>query len=145
MSFITKAVEGAEITSNVDSESPTSCKTILLVDDRDDTRLMTRWFLANFGYAVQAVRNAEEALRVFNPNTHDLVVTDNRMPGMSGLEMSHVLKLRSPSTPILMYCGEPPEPCPAIDFVVKRPTHLLALKDAIDRLLAQSRRSPDSP
>jgi len=143
MSFIAKAVESAENTSNVDSESPTSCKTILLVDDRDDTRLMTRWFLANFGYAVEAVRNAEEALRVFDPSTHDVVITDNRMPGMSGLEMTHVLKLRSPTTPILMYCGEPPESSPAVDFVVKRPTHLLVLKDAIDRLLAQRQRPCD--
>jgi CheY-like chemotaxis protein len=122
----------------MNSESPTSCKTILLVDDRDDTRVMTRWFLSNFGYIVQAVRNAEEALRVFDPRSHDLVLTDNSMPGMSGLEMSHVLKLRSPSTPILMYCGDPPKPSPAVDLVIQRPTHMLFLKDAIDQLLTET-------
>jgi CheY-like chemotaxis protein len=111
-------------------------KTILLVDDEDDIRVTTKWFLANFGYAVDAVRTAEEALAVFNPTIHDLVVTDNTMPGMTGAEMAHVIKLRSPSTPILMYTGHPPDDQSCVDQVIQRPTHLLKLRDAADKLLA---------
>jgi CheY-like chemotaxis protein len=111
-------------------------KTILLVDDGDECRVTTKWFLANFGYAVDAARTAEEALALFDPAIHDLVVTDNAMPGMTGAEMAHVIKLRSPSTPILMYSGNPPDNRSCLDLVVQRPTHLLTLKDAADRLLA---------
>ena len=112
-------------------------KTILLVDDGDDCRITTTWFLANFGYAVDAARTAEEALALFDPKIHDLVVTDNAMPGMTGAEMAHIIKLRSPSTPVLMYSGNPPANRSCLDFVIQRPSHLLTLKDAVDKLLAE--------
>ena len=111
-------------------------KTILLVDDGDECRVTTKWFLMNFGYAVDAARAAEEALALFNPAIHDLVVTDNSMPGMTGAEMAHVIKLRAPSTPVLMYSGNPPDDRSCLDLVVQRPTHLLTLRDAVERLLA---------
>jgi len=111
-------------------------KMLLLVDDGDDTRVTTKWFLTSFGYAVDAARSAEEALALFNPAIHDLVVTDNAMPGMTGAEMAHVIKLRSPPTPVLMYSGNPPDDRSCLDLVIQRPTHLLTLKDAADRLLA---------
>ena len=116
--------------------TPTPAKTILLVDEGDECRVTTKWFLTNFGYAVDAVRSAEEALALFNPAAHDLVVTDNAMPGMTGAEMAHIIKLRSPSTPILMYSGHPPDDRSCLDLVIQRPTHLLTLKDAADKLLA---------
>ena len=118
---------------------PAQVKTILLVDDGDECRITTKWFLTNFGYAVDAARSAEEALAQFNPAVHDLVITDNTMPGMSGAEMARVIKVRSPSTPVLMYSGQPPEDRSCLDLVVQRPTHLLTLKDAADKLLAAER------
>lgn len=117
---------------------PAQLKTILLVDDGDDFRVTTKWFLTHFGYIVDAARNAEEGLALFNPAIHDLVVTDNSMPGMTGAEMAHVIKLRSPTTPILMYSGNPPDDQSCLDCVIQRPAHLLALKDAADKLLAES-------
>jgi CheY-like chemotaxis protein len=119
----------------VDTVAGTSVKTILLVDDQDDCRLTTKWFLANFGYAVDSARGAEEALALFDPRVHDLIVTDNSMPGMTGAEMAHIIKMRSPGTPVLMYTALPPEERSCLDAVVQRPTHLLALKEAVDRLL----------
>jgi two-component system, cell cycle sensor histidine kinase and response regulator CckA len=109
---------------------------ILLVDDGDDTRLMTKWFLANLGYHVDAARSAEEGLLQFDPKLYDLVVTDNSMPGMSGLEMAHVIKMRSPSTPVVMYTGRIPERHSCVDAVIQRPAHLLFLRETIERLLA---------
>jgi DNA-binding NtrC family response regulator len=117
-------------------------KTILLVDDLDDCRVATKWFLANFGYAVDSVRSAEEALVLFNPLIHDVIVTDNSMPGMSGAEMAHIIKLRSPSTPVLMYTGHPPEDHSCVNLVIKRPTHLLMLKDGVEMLLSQKASVP---
>ena len=111
-------------------------KTILLVDDRDDSRITTKWFLSNFGYGIESVRSAEEALALFDPKHHDLVITDNSMPGMSGAEMAHVIKMRSPSTPVLMYTGMAPEDRSCLDVVIQRPTHLLSLKEAVEKLLS---------
>jgi CheY-like chemotaxis protein len=112
-------------------------KTILLVDDVDEFRVTTKWFLSNFGFAVESARSAEEALARFNPKIHDVVVTDNSMSGMSGAEMAHVIKLRSPSTPVLMYTGLAPDDQSCVDLVIQRPAHMLALKEGVDKLLAE--------
>jgi CheY-like chemotaxis protein len=95
----------------------------------------TKWFLSNLGYAVDSARGAEEALALFDPKVHDLIVTDNTMQGMTGGEMAHIIKLRSPSTPVLMYTGKAPDDRSCLDAVVERPTHLLTLKEAVDRIL----------
>jgi DNA-binding NtrC family response regulator len=117
-------------------------KTVLLVDDVDDCRVATKWFLANFGFAVDSVRCAEEALALFDPKIHDVVVTDNSMPGMTGSEMAHIIKLRSPATPVLMCTGRPPKDHACVDIMLERPIHLLTLKEAVDRLLAD--RQPEA-
>ena len=123
------------------NSSSTGNTTILLVDDNDSCRLTTKWFLENFGYAVESARTAEEALLLFNPKMHDVVVTDNSMPGISGLEMAHVIKLRSPATPVIMYTGNAPEDRNCIDAMIQRPTHLLPVKEAIDKLALQKAKS----
>ena len=120
------------------NEPPTPrLKTILLVDDTDESRLVTKWFLSYFGYVVQSVRSAEEALRIFDPKIHDAVLTDNSMEVMSGLEMAHIIKLRSPSTPVIMHTGLPPEDRSCLDLVVQKPAHVLDIKEALDKLLAE--------
>jgi len=111
-------------------------KTVLLVDDNVDTRLLTKIFLNHFGFEVDSVNSAGEALKRFDPLVHDLVLTDNSMPGMTGAEMAHLIKQRSRSTPILMCTGNPPRDISSVDSVLSKPTHLLAIKDAIDELLA---------
>jgi DNA-binding NtrC family response regulator len=98
--------------------------------------LITKWFLDYVGYVVHAFSNAEDALAQFDPKIHDLVVTDNSMSPMTGAEMAHIIKMRSPGTPVLMYTGAAPQNRSCLDKVVQRPTPLPDLKDAIDKLLA---------
>jgi len=117
-------------------------RTLLVVDDNDVARITTKWFMANFGYAVESARSAEEALRIFTPSVHDLVITDNSMPGMTGAQMARLIKEQSPSTPILMYTGNPPDDTACLDDVIQRPTHLLEVKAAVDRLLETRSTSP---
>jgi len=109
--------------------------TILLVDDNDASRVATKWFLTNFGYEVDTARSAEEGLALFDIHTHDLIITDNSMPTMSGAELAHIIKLRSGSTPVIMFSGAPPADHSCLDRVIRRPAHLLALKEAADDLL----------
>ncbi len=121
-----------------------SARTLLLVDDNDDSRTVLRWFLENFGYVVQSTRGVREALGVFDPRVHDVVVTDNAMPGVSGCEMAHIIKLRSPDTPVVMYSGEKPTDTTCLDEVVLKPSHLLTLKDALDKVLGRAQLSRPS-
>ena len=107
---------------------------MLLVDDNDDTRVLTKWFLDNFGFVVETSRSAQEALSRFDPKTHDVILTDNSMPGMSGQELAHVAKMRSPTTAIVMFTGNPPVDRSCIDKVIAKPASLLDVKEAIDAL-----------
>jgi two-component system cell cycle sensor histidine kinase/response regulator CckA len=111
-------------------------KTILLVDDQDECRVPTKWFLNNFGFEVDTARNAEEALVLFDPHIHDLVITDYSMPGITGAEMAHIIKLRSPSTLVMMYTGNAPVDRSCLDLVLEKPNHLLVLKETVDGLFA---------
>ena len=123
----------------VKPEPPAPPKTVLIVDDEDACRITTAWFLGNFGYTVSATRSAEEALELFDPAVHDVVLTDNSMPGISGIEMAHIIKLRSPATLVVMYTGLAPADQSCLDLVIQRPAHLLTLKEALDKLLAARR------
>jgi CheY-like chemotaxis protein len=120
----------------VGNSLPARTMTVLLVDDGSDTRLVTKWFLDYSGCVVHAFSNAEEALAQFDPKIHDVVITDNSMPHMTGVEMAHIIKLRSPSTPVLMYTGAPPADRSCLDAVVQKPAPLPLLKDAVDQLFA---------
>ncbi len=118
------------------AKGPGAPRGILLVDDSDDARLTTKWFLSSFGYSVDTARDPAEALKMFDPAVHDAVVTDNSMPGMSGAEMAHIIKLRSPKTRVMMYSGQPPADTSCLDVVLQRPAHLLSLREALRELMA---------
>jgi DNA-binding NtrC family response regulator len=120
---------------SVASPPAVSIKTILLVDDARGTRLMTKWFLDYVGFVVHACSNPEDALARFDPKIHDLVVTENSMAPMTGAEMAHIIKMRSPNTPVLMYTGAPPADRSCLDAMIQKPAPLPALKAEIDKLL----------
>jgi CheY-like chemotaxis protein len=120
-------------------------KTILLVDDMDASRITAKWFLSSFGYEVVCARTAEEALMLFKPELHQAVVTDNSMPWMSGAEMAHIVKLRSPATPVVMFSHAPPADRSCLDVVIQKPAHLLALKEALDSLKPGSGKGLEHP
>jgi CheY-like chemotaxis protein len=128
-----------------DSPTPAAPKTILLVDDTDESRSITKWFLGSLGYMVHSLPNAVEALAVFNPCVHALVVTDNSMPGMTGHELAHIVKMRSPSTPVLMYSGNFPADRSGLDSVVQKPRQMVALREAINRLLCAAEKISAQP
>lgn len=121
---------------SVDSQKR-SLKTILLVDDHDESRLTAKWFLNSFGYAVDTVRSAEDALTVFDSKVHDLIITEHFLQGMSGVEMAHIIKLRSALTPVVLRTATPPSTPASTDLVLDKTVHLLVLKDAIEQLLAR--------
>jgi len=120
----------------VEKETSTAVKTILVVNDDDESRVLLKFFLDNVGYAVDLAQNAEEGLSRFDRNLHDLVLTDNTMPGMSGSEMAHIIKLRSPATPVIMFTGNPPTDRSAVDFMITKPAHLIEIKEAVEKCLA---------
>lgn len=118
-------------------QPPAHAKTILLIDADDASRVATKWFLENFSFDVDSAHNGEAALAVFDPRIHDLIITDNSLPGMNGQELAHIIKLRSPLTPVIMYAFVAPPDCSCLDRMILKPTHLLFLRDAAEALVTQ--------
>ena len=78
---------------------------VLVVDDDPVVRKSFDRVLSSKGYAVITAENGEEALRKLNEEKYDLVYTDIRMPGISGLEVAEQVKARKPWTPVVIITG----------------------------------------
>ena len=75
---------------------------VLLVDDNRDGLLVRRALLQEQGFRVQMAQNGEEGLKLFDSITFDVVVTDYRMPKMSGMELIGHLRKRNPRVRIVL-------------------------------------------
>jgi DNA-binding response OmpR family regulator len=110
-------------------------KSILLVEYDDASRIAIKWFLAYFNFDVHSARTGEEALALFDPTLHDLIITNNFLPGMNGQELAHIIKLRAPKTPVIVFAGELPTNRNCLDRVIVKPTQLLLLQETVEALL----------
>jgi two-component system C4-dicarboxylate transport response regulator DctD len=79
--------------------------TVLFVEDEHHVRLAGKQTLELAGFSTVACASAEEALTQLTPDWSGVVVTDIRMPGMSGLDlMSRCLEL-DPDLPVILITG----------------------------------------
>ncbi|MCB1183252.1 sigma-54-dependent Fis family transcriptional regulator [bacterium] len=75
---------------------------ILIVDDEATIRESLRESLQAEGYDAEIAESGEEALARTHREVYDLVVTDLRLPGVSGLEILQALRNQGNSTPVIM-------------------------------------------
>jgi DNA-binding NtrC family response regulator len=73
---------------------------ILIVEDEDKLRRVIQLQLASAGFDVEQARTAEEALPLLD--RADLVLTDLRLPGMSGLDMLTLIQRQNAHAPVVM-------------------------------------------
>ena len=62
-------------------------KRVLAIDDDPSIRAIVKDILSSSGYTISTVPSAPEALERIEVDSFDLVITDLRMPGMSGQEL----------------------------------------------------------
>jgi CheY-like chemotaxis protein len=79
--------------------------TVLLVEDEDGVRRVTRRILAAHGFRVIDARDAEEARRRFAEERPALLLTDVVMPGTSGPELAAQLQREDPQLAVLFMSG----------------------------------------
>ena len=75
---------------------------ILVVDDDESLRWVTQAQLQQAGYEVGAAAGGEAALESLREASADLVITDLRMPGMSGLDLLRRIRAQFPETVVVM-------------------------------------------
>ena len=75
---------------------------ILVVDDEPVQREMIGGFLKKQGFEVIAADSAERALELFRQDAFDLVLTDQKMADMSGLELLQAVHTINAETPVIL-------------------------------------------
>jgi len=78
---------------------------VLVVDDEPSVLFLVKRLLERLGYVVTALTDPVAALEQFAPCRFDLVITDLKMPGMSGHMLgSRILEIE-PTTPVILITG----------------------------------------
>lgn len=92
---------------SAETDIPHGNETILVVDDEEDVLEMMHLMLERLGYQVVSMSNGVSALDVFRKasNTFDLVITDQTMPQMTGMELIRELRLVRSDIPIMLCTG----------------------------------------
>jgi DNA-binding NtrC family response regulator len=75
---------------------------ILVVEDEAKMRRLLELELADQDFHAQTVADAETALKLLNTNQFDLIVTDLKLPGMSGIEFLQAVKRANAAIPIII-------------------------------------------
>jgi PAS domain S-box-containing protein len=95
----------AEVVS--DDYLPTGYERVLFVDDEEALVEMGEEILAELGYHVTSRTGSKEALALLreDPSRFDLVITDQTMPDMTGVELAKEILALRPDMPIIMCTG----------------------------------------
>src|ERR1041384_6737830 len=81
-------------------------RTILCVDDNEQSLSIRKIMLETRGYRVIACSNGLEALEVFRQGGIDLVLSDLVMPGLDGHKLIEEIKKVPPQTPAILFSGK---------------------------------------
>ena len=100
--------------------------TVFVVDDDSEVRETLKWLVESVGLKIETFASAQEFLNAYDRNRPGCLVTDVRMPGMSGIELQAKLMAEEVTLPIIVVSGYADVPTAvrsmkggAIDFVEK--------------------------
>ena len=83
-------------------------RAILFVDDHEVLARLSCEILEMQGYRAVSAYNGEEALRKFDEEDFDILVTDFRMEGMNGIELAQRVHQKDPNIPVIIVTGYGP-------------------------------------
>ncbi|MCM0080059.1 sigma-54 dependent transcriptional regulator [Geomonas sp. Red32] len=122
---------------------------ILVVDDEAVIREGLTRILEGDSFAVEVAKNGHTAIEILQQREFDLIITDLKMPGMSGFEVLNAVKILQPDKPVIMITGFATVETAvdamkngAVDYIVKpfAPDQIL---EKVHRALEQKKNSPD--
>jgi DNA-binding NtrC family response regulator len=124
---------------------------VLVVEDDDALGRVLAALLAQAEYQVSLAPSGEAALKVLEKQAMDLVLTDLRMPGMSGMDLLRALKEQTPELPVVLITAHGTVPLAveamrlgATDFMLK-PFVRDEVVFVLEKALSSSRVARESP
>ena len=120
---------------------------VLVVDDQDTNRELISDMLASEGYDVVTAQDGLDALNQLAEPLPDVIISDLRMPRMSGFEFLAVVRQQFPHVPVLVISGEfggnaVPAEVPADAYLEKGGFTFEQLRSTITELLSAPPRRP---
>ena len=118
-----------------------SSRRILVVDDDKDNRQLSVDVLAGSGYDVEAVQDGAACWEIVQTRSYDLIITDNRMPRMTGMEVIEKLRSAGMAIPVIMATGCLPtyelarKPWLKPDVLLEKPISTDDLLEAVKKVL----------
>jgi two-component system response regulator PilR (NtrC family) len=119
---------------------------ILIVDDEPGIRKVLSVMLQREGCAVEAASGRVELERLLGAGGYDLVVTDMRMPDISGLEVLQMVQELAPGARMLVMTAFPSADATiqaiqkgAVDYIIKEGDYLGKIRQFVRETLARSR------
>ncbi len=112
---------------------------VLVVDDENYVRAMLCDLLTVWGCRAEGVSSATHGLALLERQAYDVVVTDFRMAGMTGIELVERIRARNPRPRVIMLTASTAnlEPaCGRLDVtLLRKPLEIEHLKSALGRAL----------
>ncbi|MCD8566703.1 MAG: response regulator [Alphaproteobacteria bacterium] len=147
-------LESASDTEHQEQESPPEILpgsgNILVVEDQEDVREILTQMLERLGYNAHACENGLDALALLRdePRYFDLIVTDQNMPTMTGLELVQQVHFNNPDLPFILVSGYSQEKLqnimkehPAIKATLRKPVSKDQLARKITEVMAEHRKA----
>ena len=136
--------------SNEDNKDVKPLANLLIVDDDPDiVQVLKQGFLKN-SFLVSAFTNPEEALQNFQSNSEDycLMLSDIRMPGMSGIKLARKVKEINPNVKVMLMTSFEIKdnefskvfPSTQVDGFAQKPIRIKDLTNKILDIIGESKR-----
>ncbi len=135
---ISKAGKSIELPAHSKSQPP---RRILRVDDDRDVRDLNAQVLVRAGYHVETAENGAAGWKALQAGHYDALITDNTMPGVTGLELIKKLRSEDMTLPVILASGTVPAEelnrCPwlQVDALLPKPYTVAQLLRTVDRVL----------
>jgi len=116
---------------------------VLVVDDEEAFRFLNTDALKRFGYEVDEAGDGAIAWEMLQLRHYDLLITDNNMPRVTGVELLDMLHTAHVVLPVIMATGKAPDDllacqtCPQPDAMLIKPYTRKALLEMVQSVLSR--------
>ena len=120
---------------------------ILVVEDDKDIRRVSAQALMNSGYQVEAAEDGAAAWEILQSKAFHLLITDNNMPRLTGVELVKKLRLASMALPVILATGKLPaealaqNPSLQLAAMLPKPFYISELLETVKNVLREADRA----